>query len=422
MFIDQAKIFIKAGNGGDGAVSYRREKYVPAGGPDGGNGGKGGDVIFRADENLRTLLDYRYQRKLKAENGENGKRRNMAGKQGEDLIIPVPEGTIVYDEESAQVMANLSVHGMEKKVLTGGRGGRGNATFSHATRQAPGFAQPGQRKEGRWVKLELKSLADIGLIGYPNVGKSTILSVLTRANPKIADYHFTTLSPNLGVAQVDHKSYIFADIPGLIQGASEGQGLGHDFLRHIERTRILIHVLDASGFEGRDPVQDFFDINKELEAYHKPLMDIQTIVAANKMDVTGAEENLIRIKEQLEPLGYAVYPISAVTGEGIQELLRAAAKIVDSLPKPTLEEETFDERATIEELAYEIHKIDAGVFEVQGSFVDDLLRRVFPDDRTSRHFFTQQLEDSGIIDGLRSRGAKDGDIVILGDTEFEFVN
>ena len=334
MFVDKARIFIKAGDGGNGCVSFRREKYIPAGGPDGGDGGRGGDVVFVADPALRTLMDFSYKRNFKAQNGTPGRGANMTGPSGETMRIPVPVGTVVYDEETGAVMANMDEPNKERRVLTGGRGGRGNAKFAKPTRRTPRFAQPGEQRAGRFVVLELKSIADIGLVGFPNVGKSTILSMLTRANPKIGDYHFTTISPNLGMCSVDGRSYVMADIPGLIEGASEGLGLGHDFLRHVERTRMLIHVLDVSGFEGRDPVEDFEIIMGELERYSEELARRPMIVAANKMDIPPAEENLARLREYLEEKGIEVFPVSAATNQGLLPLMRKAAAMVDDLPEP----------------------------------------------------------------------------------------
>ena len=420
MFVDKARIFIKAGDGGDGCVSFRREKYVPAGGPDGGDGGKGGDVCFYADPGERTLNDLAFKRHFKAQPGEQGRGANQTGKSAEPLTIKVPVGTVVYDEETGKVMANLSEPGRTYTVLTGGRGGRGNAKFATPTRKAPGFAQPGVKREGRWVNLELKTLADIGLVGFPNVGKSTLLSMLTRATPKIADYHFTTLTPNLGVATMDERSYVLADIPGLIEGASEGQGLGHEFLRHVERTRVLIHVIDASGFEGRDPVEDFHAIMRELSLYSAQLAERPMLIAANKMDVTGAQENVTRLREALP--AYEVFEISAATNSGLLPLLRRAAALVDSLPPETLEEASFDEDAVIKEKTFAVQKLETHVYEVEGTLVEDILSRVYADDRDSMRHFALMLEKHGIIQALRDAGAQDGDTVIMGDTEFDFID
>ncbi|MDL2225280.1 GTPase ObgE [Eubacteriales bacterium OttesenSCG-928-M02] len=421
MFVDTARIFIKAGDGGGGAVSFRREKYIPAGGPDGGDGGQGGDVVFYVDASQHTLSDYAHKRTYKAPNGQPGQGRNMTGKTGEDLRIPLPLGTVVYDEETGAVMANMDAPDKEKKVLSGGRGGRGNTRFKSPTRQAPRFAQPGEKKAGRWVRLELKSIADIGLVGFPNVGKSTLLSILTKANPKIADYHFTTLSPNLGVAMVDDRSYIMADIPGLIEGASEGLGLGHEFLRHVERTRVLLHVIDVSGYEGRDPVFDFETIMGELSQYSEELATRPMVVAANKMDVFPAAENYPILKEYLDEKNIPSYPISAATKDGLLPLLRHVADLVDALPPPEPILEAFDEEDIFEEKTYEIIQVEEDVFEVFGALAQDILDRINLTDSESLHHFSVLLERFGILDGLRAAGAKDGDTVILGETEFDFV-
>ena len=422
MFIDKARIFIKAGDGGDGCVSFRREKYIPDGGPDGGDGGRGGGVRFYVDPGLRTLMDYSYKKHFKAQPGEQGRSNNQTGKRGEDIRIPVPLGTVVYDEETGAVMANMDDIHKDKRVLSGGRGGRGNVKFAKPTRRTPRFAQPGEKKPGRWVSLELKSIADIGLVGFPNVGKSTLLSVLTKANPKIADYHFTTLSPNLGVCNIDGRGYVISDIPGLIEGASDGQGLGHEFLRHVERTRILIHVLDASGFEGRDPVEDFHTIMRELSAYSEELSGRPMLIAANKTDVTGAEENTQRIREALEPLGYEVFAVCAAAGKGLEPLIRRAAQIIDGLPPAEIEPEEFDEEQVVEEKTFRICRLEEDIYEAEGSLCEDIMSRIYPDDSDSMRHFAMLLEKHGIIQALRDAGAKDGDTVIMGDSEFEFVD
>ena len=422
MFVDKARIFIKAGDGGNGCVSFRRGKYIPAGGPDGGDGGRGGDVVFVADPALRTLMDFSYKRNFKAQNGTPGRGANMTGPSGETMRIPVPVGTVVYDEETGAVMANMDEPNKERRVLTGGRGGRGNAKFAKPTRRTPRFAQPGEQRAGRFVVLELKSIADIGLVGFPNVGKSTILSMLTRANPKIGDYHFTTISPNLGMCSVDGRSYVMADIPGLIEGASEGLGLGHDFLRHVERTRMLIHVLDVSGFEGRDPVEDFEIIMGELERYSEELARRPMIVAANKMDIPPAEENLARLREYLEEKGIEVFPVSAATNQGLLPLMRKAAAMVDDLPEPDYILEDFQEEEILEDRTFSIDQVEEGVFEVNGPLAEDIMRRVNLGDRDSLSFFAKMLEQNGIVDALRQHGAKDGDTVIMAETEFDFVD
>lgn len=421
MFIDKARIFIKAGDGGDGCVSFHREKYVPDGGPDGGDGGKGGDVRFVAASGLRTLMDFTHKRHFKADNGAPGSSRNRSGQNAEPLTITVPLGTVVYDEETGAVMANLSEADVPKTVLYGGRGGRGNAKFATPTRRAPRFAQPGVRKMGRWVRLELKSVADIGLVGFPNVGKSTTLAALTRANPKIANYHFTTLSPNLGVATVDGRNYTLADIPGLIEGASEGQGLGHEFLRHVERTRMLIHMLDISGMEGRDPLEDFATIMRELEQYSPELAQRPMLVAANKSELDVDGIHLTRLREAMADRGLEVFAISAATHQGLLPLMRRAAEMVDALPPVELEPEIFDESELWEQKTFEVHKMAADVYEVEGTLAEEIMRRVYPDDRDSVRYFGEQLEKHGIIAALRDKGAKTGDTVILAGYEFEFV-
>jgi GTP-binding protein len=421
MFVDKARICIKAGDGGDGCVSFHREKFVPDGGPDGGDGGRGGDLCFVADEGMRTLMGFTHRRHYRAENGAPGRGSNSSGKSAQPLVIPVPVGTVVYDEQTGAVMANLIVAGEVKKVLSGGRGGRGNARFATPTRRAPRFAQSGERKAERWVALELKSVADIGLVGYPNVGKSTLLAAVTRAQPKIADYHFTTLAPNLGVMSVDGRSYTVADIPGLIEGASEGTGLGLEFLRHIERTRVLIHIVDISGFEGRDPVEDFQTIMRELAAYSPALAARPMIVAANKTDLDADGELFARFAQAMEGQGVKAFAISAATHKGLTPLMRGAADLVDSLPPVQIEAEVFDETQLVERKEFTVSRVGEGVFEVVGDLVEDILRRIYPQDRDSMRYFADQLERHGIIAGLRERGVQDGDTVLLGGVEFDFV-
>ena len=339
MFSDKVRIFIKSGKGGDGHVSFRRELYVPAGGPDGGNGGHGGDIIFQVDKGLNTLGDFRHNSKYIAQSGEEGGKKRCTGKNGEDLIIKVPEGTVIYDDESGKVIADMSGDNMKETILKGGRGGKGNMNYATATMQAPQYAQPGQEAKELWVRLELKCIADVGLVGFPNVGKSTFLSRVTNARPKIANYHFTTLNPNLGVVDIDGgKGFVIADIPGLIEGASEGVGLGHQFLRHIERTKVIIHIVDAASTEGRDPIADIKAINAELEAYNPDLLKRPQVIAANKIDAIyddGSGTNPVElIKAAFEPEGIKVYPISAVTGQGVKELLYAVTKRLDRVAFP----------------------------------------------------------------------------------------
>ena len=352
MFSDKVRIFIKSGKGGDGHVSFRRELYVPAGGPDGGNGGHGGDIIFQVDKGLNTLGDFRHNSKYIAQSGEEGGKKRCTGKNGEDLIIKVPEGTVIYDDESGKVIADMSGDNMKETILKGGRGGKGNMNYATATMQAPQYAQPGQEAKELWVRLELKCIADVGLVGFPNVGKSTFLSRVTNARPKIANYHFTTLNPNLGVVDIDGgKGFVIADIPGLIEGASEGVGLGHQFLRHIERTKVIIHIVDAASTEGRDPIADIKAINAELEAYNPDLLKRPQVIAANKIDAIyddGSGTNPVElIKAAFEPEGIKVYPISAVTGQGVKELLYAVRELLDNFPDDVV---IFEKEFDVDEL------------------------------------------------------------------------
>ena len=419
-FVDKARIVIKAGDGGDGCASFHREKFVARGGPDGGDGGRGGSVIFVADSNMDTLLDFKFARFYRAENGEKGRAGRSSGKNGQDLIIKVPVGTVVRDVETGAVAADLNTAGRQKVVLHGGRGGRGNCRFATPTRQSPRFAQPGQKTLEREVELELKTIADVGLIGLPNVGKSTILSVLTSAKPKIANYHFTTLTPNLGVVKRYDKSFVLADIPGLIEGAAEGAGLGHDFLRPIERTRLLVHVIDVSGSEGRDPVDDYFKIKGELTRYSPRLGELKQVVAANKMDVTGAQDNLDRLREALKSEDVEVFPVSAAMVKGFDALIDCLVKTLDTLPK-TYE---FEEEGITETHRYEpgfnIEK-DGDVFVVTGGSVDYILDTTYADDEGSMRRFQQFLIREGIIDALRKAGATEESVVRMGEWEFDFI-
>ncbi len=420
MFIDSVKISIKAGNGGDGAVSFHTEKYVSRGGPNGGDGGKGGDVIFRANGDANTLVDFHYKRKFKAQNGADGNRRNQTGASAPNLYIDVPVGTLVRDARTNAVLLDMNEVDQEKTLLKGGHGGKGNARFATPTRQTPRFATPGKRTQEIEVVLELKTIADVGLIGMPNVGKSTILSVLTSAKPKIANYHFTTLSPNLGVVTQDDSSFVLADIPGLIEGASEGSGLGHSFLRHIERTRMLLHVLDVSGIEGRDPIEDFETITNELKQYSLELMERPQIIVANKMDLPSAQENYQALKDFADAKGIPVFGVSAATVSGFEPMLRAVVALLKELPPAKI----FEEEGEIEEkrLSYEILVEEDGTFIVEGTRVDDLLLRVNIDDHQSLRHFQTLLISTGIIDDLRKHGAKDGDLVVMGDLSFDFVD
>lgn len=419
-FVDKARIVVKAGNGGDGHASFHREKYVQQGGPDGGDGGRGGDLVFFADPQMSTLLDFKFQRFYRAENGAPGGAALSTGKNGKPLTIRVPVGTIVRDVESGAILADMSEGNKERIILHGGRGGKGNARFATATHQAPRFAQPGIKTSEYEVELELKSIADVGLVGLPSVGKSTILSVLTAAKPKIAAYHFTTLSPNLGVASRHSRSFVLADIPGLIEGAAEGAGLGHDFLRHIERTRMLIHVLDIGGSEMRDPVEDFQKINDELSKFSPVLAEIPQLVAANKTDLPEAEENLARFKETYPDV--EVFPVSAVTVQGFEALLDRVVQVLDTLP-PVLRYEETDLAETIGyEPGFQIKRGDDGVFDVTGGEIEKLLDSTDPDDESSMRRFQQLLVKNGIISALREMGAKNGDSIRLGEWEFDFVD
>lgn len=422
MFIDVAKIHVKGGKGGDGVVAWRREKYEPSGGPYGGDGGRGGSIILKADEGIRTLMDFRYKRSYSGENGENGRTKKQYGKDGTDIILKVPVGTLVKDEESDKVIADLKENGQTFVIAKGGRGGRGNARFATATRQAPGFAEAGTKGEERYVVLELKLLADVGLIGFPNVGKSTILSILSAAKPKIANYHFTTLKPNLGVVFIEEeKSFVIADIPGLIEGASEGAGLGHDFLKHIERTRVLVHVLDASGSEGRDPIEDFHTINEELFNYNEKLRNKPQIIVANKMDMMESEEGLEKIKKEIESQGIKVYPLSAITNRGIDELKYG---IWNLLQNTEVEYETFDEEYLEEDIEEKEDSIivrkENDKYIVEGSFIERLLYSTYFDDVDSLRFFQDSLRQKGVIEKLKELGINEGESVFICDYEFEF--
>jgi len=422
MFIDRVTVTIKAGNGGDGCVSFRREKYVANGGPDGGDGGKGGDIVFCADENLGTLLDFRYKRSFKAQNGENGEKRNRFGKSGEDLIIRVPAGTIIREAESNRVMADLTKNNETRAVIRGGRGGKGNQHYATATRQVPRYAQKGGPGKEYSVILELKLIADVGLIGFPNVGKSSLLAMITNANPKIANYHFTTLSPNLGVVRSGFsRDFVMADIPGIIEGASGGAGLGLDFLRHIERTKMLIHVVDAAAVEGDDPLANIEAINAELFNYNEKLATRPCIIAANKMDIPEAEANYLKIKELYEPLGVPVFPISAAANTGLDNLIRAAAEILRNYPEDITFEEDFGEFIEPESDREPFTIIvDEGYYLVEGTGVEKMIGYTNIDTGKGYAFFQKYLRDRGIIDALEAQGIRDGDTVKIYDLEFEY--
>ena len=420
MFLDVAKIYIKAGNGGDGATSFHREKFVPNGGPDGGDGGNGGSIIFVADKNMTTLIDFKYKVHYRAGNGENGKKKNQCGKSAEDLIIKVPCGTLLKDIETDQIIADFFEDGVEKVVLQGGIGGKGNARFATSQRKAPSFSQKGETTIEYHVKLELKTIADVGLVGFPNVGKSTLLSVLTSAKPKIANYHFTTLSPNLGVVNMYDDSFIIADIPGLIEGASEGAGLGHDFLRHIERVRLIVHVVDISECEGRSALEDYEKINNEITSYSSKLGELPQIVVLNKIDMLYGEEN--KIEEFANTIGKKVFPISAITHDGTKELLDEIYSALKTLPKQEPFETDYYEFEKPDENRYEIIKIDDDTYEITGGFIDKLARNVVLDDVDSFNYFQRVLRDKGIIKELYKKGAKEGDTVYVSDIAFDLID
>ena len=430
MFADRAKIIIKSGRGGDGHVSFRREKYVAAGGPDGGDGGRGGDVIFQVDEGLNTLVEYRHSRKFAAQNGEEGGKRRCHGKDGADIILKVPEGTVILDNETGKVIADMSGDNKRQIVLKGGRGGKGNMNFATPTMQVPKYAQPGQPAQELEVRLELKVIADVGLIGFPNVGKSTLLSRVSNADPKIANYHFTTLNPNLGVVDLEGCSgFVIADIPGLIEGASEGAGLGYEFLRHIERTRMMIHVVDAASTEGRDPVEDIYKINQELKNYNADIAERPQVIAANKVDSIyvedGGEDPVERLKKEFEPQGIRVFPISAVTGKGIRELLYYVQNQLDNLPKETVvfEQEFFPEDMLAREnLPYTVirDESDAHTFIVEGPKIEKMLGYTNLDSEKGFAFFQKFLSQSGILKELEEAGIQEGDTVRMYGLAFDY--
>lgn len=429
MFADRARIFIKSGKGGDGHVSFRRELYVPDGGPDGGNGGKGGDIIFEVDKGLNTLGDFRHNSKYIAKSGEEGGKRRCTGRDGEDLVIKVPEGTVIYDDESRKVIADMSNDNLREVILKGGRGGKGNMNYATSTMQAPQYAQPGQDAQELWVRLELKVIADVGLVGFPNVGKSTLLSRVTNARPKIANYHFTTLNPNLGVVDLDGgRGFVIADIPGLIEGASEGVGLGHEFLRHIERTKVIIHMVDAASTEGRDPVADIKAINEELRAYNPELLKRPQVIAANKIDAIYTDdetENPVDvIKKAFEPEGIKIYPISAVTGQGLKELLYYVRELLDSMTdEPVMFEKELDTDTLFDNPneAFYVEKDDKGVYVVSGPRIDRMLGYTNLESEKGFNFFQKFLRQTGVLKQLKELGVQEGDTVRVGDyLEFDY--
>jgi GTPase len=428
VFIDTAKIYIKGGNGGDGMIAFRREKYVDKGGPAGGDGGRGADVIFEVDEGLRTLIDFKYQRHFKAPAGEKGRPKGQHGAGAEDMIVKVPPGTSVYDDDTGELIADLVEQGQQAIIAKGGRGGRGNMRYATPAMPAPEISENGEPGQERYVRLELKLLADVGLVGYPSVGKSTLISIVSAAKPKIAEYHFTTLSPNLGVVDVgDHRSFVMADLPGLIEGAHEGVGLGHQFLRHVERTRVIVHVVDMAATEGRDPYEDYLRINSELKLYNRGLDQRPQIIAANKMDMPEAHELLKSFKEKLGS-DIPVYPISAATKQGIQELLYAVADLLDTIPvMPTVEplEEEVQERviyrAEKEPEKFQVSK-DNEVFVVEGEHIERLMKMTNLNSHDSIQRFARTMRSMGVDQELRNKGAKNGDTVRIGKFEFEFVD
>ena len=429
MFVDRAKITIRSGKGGDGAVTFRREPFVPEGGPDGGDGGRGGDVIFQADRNLRTLMDFRYKIKYEAENGQNGMKRNRFGKAGQDLIIKIPMGTVIIDEETGLVMKDLTEDGEKFVAAKGGRGGRGNVNFKNSVRQAPNFAEAGGEAKERKIILEMKLIADVGLVGFPNVGKSSLLSIATSAQPKIANYHFTTIDPNLGVVKIYDDSFVMADIAGIIEGASEGLGLGFRFLKHIERTKVLIHVVDVSGSEGRDPKDDFDKINKELEAYSPKILKKPQLVAANKIDMIDEDSEEYRdFKEYVESKGYKVFPMSAPLNMGVREILAAALhelKEIEASGQPQDEEyEYFDFEAEERDPEYRNVNVwydeEKGVYVLEGKQLSKIFRSTNFNDMGSLRDLYKYIESKGAIEKLKDLGLEEGDLIRIEDYEMEY--
>ncbi|GGA36673.1 GTPase ObgE [Paenibacillus physcomitrellae] len=430
MFVDKAKIYVKGGDGGDGIVSFRREKYVPEGGPAGGDGGRGGSVIFRVDEGLRTLMDFRYQRHFKAQRGEKGRNKSQHGAGADDMIVRIPPGTVIIDEETNEVLADMTRHGQQVVVARGGRGGRGNIRFATPSNPAPELAENGEEGQERWIILELKVMADVGLVGFPSVGKSTLLSVVSAAQPKIGAYHFTTITPNLGVVSVgEGRSFVMADLPGLIEGAHEGVGLGHEFLRHIERTRVIVHVVDMAGSEGRDPFEDWEKINDELKLYNAELEKRPQIVAANKMDMPEAQENLETFRKKVAEVrpDLLIMPISSLTREGVQELMYKTADLLDSIPEaPAIEEVSELEERKIykldkeEDNSFTITR-DNEAYVVSSPRVERMMKRMQLNSHDAILKLARTMRHMGIDEELRKRGATDGTIVRIGDFEFEFV-
>lgn len=436
MFVDKARVYVKGGDGGDGLIAFRREKYVAEGGPAGGDGGKGGDVVFRVDEGLRTLMDFRYQKHFKAARGEKGKPKNQYGAGADDLIVRVPPGTVVLDDDSGVVLADLIEHGQQFVVARGGRGGRGNVRFATPSNPAPYIAENGEEGEERWVVLELKVMADAGLVGFPSVGKSTLLSVVSAAKPKIGSYHFTTITPNLGVVDAGERSFVMADLPGLIEGAHAGVGLGHEFLRHVERTRVILHVVDMSGMEGRDPFEDWLQINKELELYNLKLLERPQIIVANKMDMPEAEEHLAQFQERLDawsatnrmPVINGVVSIAAASGRGVRELIYKTADLLETIPASPLVEQVAEAeerkifRFEEEESAHDFTiRRENDVFVIESPAIEKVLQRTQMTSYDAALRFARYLRRIGVDKELRQRGAEDGQTVRIGTFEFEFV-
>ena len=423
MFVDKVKIFVRSGKGGDGHVSFRREKYVPNGGPDGGDGGRGGHIIFQVDPGMNTLMNFRHKRHYKATDGEQGGKKRCHGKDAPDMIIRVPQGTIIREAESGKVIADLHRTDAKQIIFRGGKGGRGNQHFATATRQAPKYAEKGQEAKEYWVELELKMIADVGLVGYPNVGKSTLLSMVSNAQPKIANYHFTTLAPNLGVVTNSYgKQFVMADIPGLIEGAAEGVGLGHDFLRHVERTKVIVHVVDASGSEGRDPLADIYAINKEIDQYNEDILKTKPqIIAANKMDIEGSQENFKVLKATFEKEGIQVMPISAAANDNLQPLMEEVAKLLATVPDEVIIfepefEETFDDKGG----AYTVEKIEDDYYAVEGRAIERMMGYTALETEKGFAFFQKYLREKGILEALEEAGIQEGDTVRVHDLEFEY--
>lgn len=427
MFVDSVRVYVKGGDGGNGMVAFRREKYVAAGGPAGGDGGRGANVVFVVDEGLRTLVDFRYQRHFKASRGENGRIKGQHGAGAEDMVVRVPPGTTVIDDDTQQIIADLVMDGQRAIIAKGGRGGRGNIRFATPANPAPEIAENGEPGQERYIRLELKVLADVGLVGFPSVGKSTLLSVVSAARPKIAEYHFTTITPNLGVVDMDEeRSFVMADLPGLIEGAHEGVGLGHQFLRHVERTRVIVHVIDMAGSEGRDPYEDYVQINEELKLYNKKLEDRPQVVAANKMDIPDAEENLEAFRKKVgEDL--PIFPISAATKQGIRELMYKVADLLEETPVIPLVEDVADEETTVlykaeaEQDTFTVRR-ENEMYVVEGEKLEKLVKMTNLNSRDSIQRFARMMRNMGVDDALRKKGAENGDIVRIGKFEFEFVD